>query len=147
MKVLFGLTFCALFLSGTLLAQTDYNAAKATVNTGAENWIKKNAGYTVVKDTTVALDSSESYKLDYEFKKDAAYKLAAVLSGEPSLTLQLEDIAIGAEVYAPGNKDDKGCTVAESDLTVSDTALETINVITVGGGIGMPCRYLILKKK
>ena len=147
MKLPFGLIFLGLLVSNILSAQTDYNTAKATVNAGAENWLKKNAGYTVVKDTTVALDSSESYKLDYEFKKDVPYKLAAVLSGEPSLTLQLEDIAIGAEVYAPGNKDDKGCTVAESDLTISETALETINVITVGGGIGMPCRYLILKKK
>lgn len=147
MKVSFGLTLIALLISTALFAQSDVQAAKSNVNMSAESWLKKYAGYMVVKDTTVALDSTESCRLVYDFEKDKSYKLAAVVNGEVNLTLQLEDIALNAEVYAPGVKDDKGNTVAESDLSISDNAQETINVITIGGGIGMPCRYLILKKK
>lgn len=147
MKLPFTITALLLLCQLLLVAQTDPQTARNNVSAGAENWLKKNTGYTVAKDTLVALDSTESFKLDFEFKKDVTYKLAAVLSGEPNLTLQMEDLALSAEVYASGNKDDKGCTVAESELILSETALETINVVTIGGGIGMPCRYLILKKK
>lgn len=128
-----------------LIAQTE-NTLK--VNASAEAWIKKYANqFVVYKDTLVVLDSTESAEVVFDFTKSVDYKLGVVLAGTANVTLQVEDGGIGAEVYAAGVKDVLGNTVAESMLSILDNSSLSIKVITLGAGIGVPCRYVVLKKK
>lgn len=137
-----------LFMCMVALAQTDPATASANVNSSAEAWLKKNsAGYTVYRDTTARLDSTESCEVVFDFEKNINYKLAVVLSGESNASMQLEDGTVGAEVYSSGTKDANGNTVAEANMSITENAAEGLKVITIGGGIGMPVRYIILKKK
>jgi hypothetical protein len=141
-------TTLLLAVSIAATAQTDPAAAKANVNSSAEAWLKKNAsGYTIYRDTIAKLDSTESCEVVFDFEKNINYKLAVVLSGESNASLQLEDGTVGAEVYSSGTKDANGNTVAEANMSITENAAEGLKVITIGGGIGMPVRYLILKKK
>jgi hypothetical protein len=137
--LLFFMTAC------TVTAQSE---ASSKINTSADAWIKKYATqFTVYKDTVVTLDSTESAEVIFDFTKSVDYKLGVVLSGEVNATLQVEDGGIGAEVYAAGVKDALGNTIAESMLNIQDNSPLNIKVITLSAGIGLPCRYIVLKKK
>jgi len=136
-----------LLIMGTtfLWAQTE---ATSKVNTSKEAWVKKYAAqFVVFKDTLVTLDSTESAEVVFDFLKSVDYKLSAILAGETTVTLQVEDGGIGAEVYAAGSKDTLGNTVAESPLNIQDNSPLSIKIITLGAGIGVPCRIVVLKKK
>lgn len=135
-----------LFLS--LFNVNAQSEASSKIKASADAWINKYATqFTVYKDTVVTLDSTESAEVIFDFTKSVDYKLGVVLSGEVNATLQVEDGGIGAEVYAAGVKDALGNTIAESMLNIQDNSPLNIKVITLNAGIGLPCRYIVLKKK
>jgi hypothetical protein len=125
---------------------TDAAKAKATASCEAQKK-KYAAQFDVVKDTIVQLDSTESCEVAMDFAMNTDYKIIAVLPNEGSLTLQLEDATVGAEIYSPGVKDAGGCMVAEGALNISADSSESIRLITIGGGIGTPVRLLVMKKR